>query len=150
MSVVMKIFILFTFLFPCVIKSQVPGGLGVNLQYNERIEDARYNDYQLKKAYKERYDKLKSDYVYMLGYNELREIPKVLDSNGNFEGIVTDMSRIIETADIIVENNKVKYIFTRDGKKLTPDYSSEVVNFRAVISFPGSNYLEIIFTFLFK
>jgi hypothetical protein len=144
-----KLFILiYLFIFSSISKAQT-NGLAVDMQYEQRIQDARYQHQQLNKAYAERYRKFKDDYTYALGANEIKDSPKNIPSSGRFDVIITNTGSIFEKAEVVTLNNKVTSLKTSKGEVFIPLSSSEVQNFRCIIKMSENSFLEVVFTFLF-
>jgi hypothetical protein len=148
MNVKKSYLILTVVLLPIICKSQT-NGLAVDMQYEQRIQDARYQNQQLNKAYAERYKKFKNDYTYALGANEIKDSPKNLPRSGRFDVIITNTGNIFEKAEVVTLDNKVTSIKTSKGEVFIPISSSEVQNFRCILKMAENSFLEVIFTFLF-
>ncbi len=141
-------FVLTLLLLPIISKSQT-NGLDVDMQYDQRIQDARYNDQQLNNVYAKRYKKFKLDYFKALSSNEMRDNPKVLPLAGKFDVIITNSGSLFEKAEVVTSGNKVISLKTSKGEVFIPISSSEVQNFRCIVKMSESSYVEIIFTFIF-
>jgi|GEM_PF-5191978 len=145
-----KLLIIFSLTLINIIGQAQTNGFAIDMQYEQRIQDARRNKKQMENIYEERYKKFKNDYTYALGLNEVKENPKVLPNNGRFSVIITNTGNIFEKAEVVILNNKVTTLITSKGENFTTVFSSEIENFRSIIKLSEDLLLEVIFTDLYN
>ncbi len=144
-----KLFILFNFLLLTQVGTSQTNGLAVDMQYDQRIQDARYNRQQMEIAHAKRYKNLQDKYKYALGLNVIKDTPKELPASGTFDAVITDGGYVYDIVLVGVESNRIVYIKSSKGETVFPKISTDVVNFRSVITKKDGSYLELIFTYLF-
>ena len=144
-----ELIVIVLFLLPLISKSQT-NGLAVDMQYEQRIQDVRYQNSQMQVAYAKRYNNLKEQYTYALGLNAIKDSPKELTSNGLFDAVITNGGNILEECEVTVIDNQVVSIKSKGGNVVKIYKSTNVVNFRAIVTLSDNKNMEIIFTFLFN
>lgn len=137
------------FVLPIICKSQT-NGLAVDMQYEQRIQDARRQNEELNNSFAVRYKKFKDDYIYALGVNEIKDNPLRLSNSGSYNVIITNSGKIFEKVEVFILNNKVISVTLHNGDVVTPKSCSVIQNFRCIVVMPDGIYLEVFFTDLFK
>lgn len=130
--------------------SQSPGSinaLDVDLQYNEKTNDARRHQKMMEEAYVKRYQNFKNEYNTALQINAASETPKENPIDGTYSAILTNGGSLMEKILAECQSGKIISINLR-GKTISVQ-STYIEDFRALIK-DGARSGEVIFTDIFK